>query len=156
MTEPIILFDKLKIYRDGRIERKWRGKYWKEVKNVANHSNGYNQVDVDGKRYFRHRLVLAAFNTAFNINNTDHKVDHKDGNKLNNAFSNLRVVTNQGNNFNNHIAKGYSWKKAAGKWQAYINVDGKKKHLGYFDTEEEARAAYLAAKEVLHLIEEIC
>ena len=146
----------LRIYRCGKVERNFRGKYWRVVENVDNSNNGYNKVNVDGKLYLRHRLVVAAFNPAFDINNTDHKVDHIDRDKLNNAFSNLRVVTQQGNLFNNHIAKGYSWNKAVGKWHAQIRVDRKKKNLGYFDTEEEARAAYIAAKEVYHVIQEVC
>tara|TARA_R110002020_G_scaffold44575_1_gene128379 strand:- start:52 stop:519 length:468 start_codon:yes stop_codon:yes gene_type:complete len=154
--ESVILYNKLKIFRDGRIERKYKSGIWRVVKNVANTSGGYNRVRVDGKMWMRHRLVVAAFNPVFDINNPEHQVDHIDGNKLNNAFSNLRVVTQQGNLFNNPNAKGYCWNKRAGKWHAYINVDGKQKFLGYFDTEEEARAAYIAAKEVHHVIQEVC
>tara|TARA_R110002012_G_scaffold62565_1_gene164577 strand:- start:1154 stop:1618 length:465 start_codon:yes stop_codon:yes gene_type:complete len=150
------IFMGLRVYRCGKVERLFWGKYWKVVENVANTSNGYNRVRVDGKMFLRHRLVVAAFNPAFDIDNPEQLVDHVDGNKLNNAFANLRVVTQQGNRFNNHIAKGYSWNKLRGKWKAQIKVDGKQKHLGLYETEEEARAAYLAAKEVLHVIEEIC
>lgn len=35
-------------------------------------------------------------------------------------------------------AKGYSWKKDKQKWKAYITLDGKQKHLGYFDNEVDA------------------
>ena len=37
-----------------------------------------------------------------------------------------------------------------------IKVEGKHIWLGRYDTEEEARAAYLAAKEKYHVIEELC
>ncbi|MDB4337250.1 HNH endonuclease [bacterium] len=153
MTEPVI-YKKLKIYPCGKVERKFKTG-WKEVKNVANF-HGYNQIGVDGKKFYRHRLVVAAFNPDFDIDNLKHFVDHKDHNKLNNAFANLRVVTNQGNLLNRSNAKGYSWHKALGKWHAQITVDGKKKHLGLYDTEEEAHAAYLSAKEKYHVIVEIC
>ena len=56
----------------------------------------------------------------------------------------------------NRNHKGYSWDKGAGKWIAKICVNGKQIHLGYYYTEEEARAAYLAAKEKYHVIEELC
>jgi hypothetical protein len=146
----------LRLYRCGKVERKFRGKYWKEVENVSNCSAGYNRIKVDGKMWLRHRLIVAAFNPAFNIDNTDHQVDHIDGARLHNAFANLRVVTNQGNQFNNHATKGYYWNKAAGKWNAQISINQKQKYLGLFETEEEARAAYLASKEELHVIETIC
>lgn len=146
----------LRIYRCGKIERKFKSKGWKEVKNTANDSKGYTKIDINGKRWYRHRLVVAAFNKNFDINNTEHHIDHIDHDKLNNAFSNLRVVTNQHNHFNRPAAKGYFWNKQKGKWQAQIAVNNKKKHLGLFDIWEEARAAYLAAKDVHHVIDEIC
>ena len=145
----------LRVYRCGKVERKFRNCYWKEVENVGS-NKGYSRVWVDGKDYFRHRLVVAAFNTEFDINNIEHKIDHIDGNKLNNAFENLRVVTQQANIYNNHIAKGYAWHKTRGKWQARITINQKKKYLGLFDTEDKARAAYLAAKAEHHVIETIC
>ena len=150
------IFRGLRIYICGKVERKFRGKYWREVKNTDNSRAGYNQVNINGKLWRRHRLVVAAFNPAFDINNTEHFIDHIDGNKINNAFSNLRVVTNQGNQFNNHVAKGYYWNKAAGKWHAQIMINYKTKYLGLFDTEEDAEAAYLAAKEKYHVIKNVC
>ena len=48
---------------------------------------------------------------------------------------------------------GASFHKRIGKWQAYINVDKRRKCLGYFDTAEEAHAAYLKAKTELHLFQ---
>jgi hypothetical protein len=41
--------------------------------------------------------------------------------------------------------RGVSFIKAHGKWRAAISVDGKKKHIGYFSTAEEAHRAFLAA-----------
>jgi AP2 domain len=42
--------------------------------------------------------------------------------------------------------KGVSFYKRTGKWRAYIRIDGKLKHLGYFNTEEEAGATCRKAK----------
>lgn len=38
--------------------------------------------------------------------------------------------------------KGISYAKSNNKWKAYIVINGKKKHLGYFKTELEAHEAY--------------
>lgn len=42
--------------------------------------------------------------------------------------------------------KGVSYKKDKKKWKAYIRIDGKQKHLGYFDNEEQALNARKAAE----------
>jgi len=42
---------------------------------------------------------------------------------------------------------GVSFNKRKGKWQAYHDIDGGKKHLGYFDSKQEAiqtRAQYIS------------
>jgi hypothetical protein len=75
------------------------------------------------------------------------KIDHIDQNKSNNNISNFRPATQQQNSFNTN-AKGYI--KRAKKWQAQIMLDGKKIHLGCFNTKEEAHQAYLDAKEIYH------
>jgi len=73
------------------------------------------------------------------------KVDHIDHNPLNNQRSNLRVCT-QGQNMcnrgpaksNRSGLKGAGWREDMGRWQAQIQMDGKNKHLGMFDTAEAA------------------
>jgi len=42
---------------------------------------------------------------------------------------------------------GVCFHKTRGKFMAYLNINGKMKHLGYFTTPEEAFQAYKAAKE---------
>lgn len=156
ITEPSE-FRGLRCYRDGRVERKFKRKGWTIVENTANHNEGYNQLKVGGENLLRQRLMMAAFNPNFDITKTDHLVDHRDENKLNNAYENLRVTTNQGNQWNVSSVKGYSWDKRSGRWKASIKTaDKQQKHLGYFKLEEDARAAYLAAKEKYHVIEELC
>lgn len=79
-------------------------------------------------------------------------IDHKDRNKSNNRIDNLRSVSYQENHFNIG-AKGYSYDKERNKWQSGIMLNKKRIHLGRFDTEQEAREAYLKAKEIYHRIE---
>ena len=115
-------------------------------------TSGYLKVNLskDGilKSCLVHRLVTKAFLSDYSENL---QVDHIDKNRINNKLSNLRMLTNQQNQYNTD-AKGYSWHKVAAKWQAYIKKDYKQIHLGLFDKEEDARAAYLAAKALYHNI----
>ena len=58
---------------------------------------GYKGVNILGKRYYIHRLVLEAFvGLPQNKNMTD--VNHKDGNKSNNCLDNLEWCTRTENN----------------------------------------------------------
>ena len=46
--------------------------------------------------------------------------------------------------------KGVYLNKAAQKWHTKISINNKQKHLGYFDSPEEAYAAYCKAAKELH------
>ena len=103
------------------------------------------------KKFFEHRMVYLLLNRNMN---QALSIDHINGVKHDNRIENLRLVTYQENNFNNHVAKGYHWANRAGKWRATIKVNRKKINLGNHDTILDARAAYLRAKKKYHIIEE--
>ncbi len=117
---------------------------------AADNGNGYPAVCLckDGKQktFKIHRLMAEAYLPDFC---EDLQVDHIDRDKLNNNLSNLRMVTN-GQNQWNQDAKGYTWHKDIQKWVANIRKDGKVHYLGLFTKEEDARQAYLDAKEIYH------
>ena len=76
------------------------------------------------------------------------QIDHQDGNGLNNQKSNLRFCT-QSQNSANREANGISKylgvdcdNRCDKKWRARINVNYKRKCLGYFKTQEEAALEY--------------
>jgi hypothetical protein len=113
--------------------------------------DGYIQhkCNASKKHLYLHRFV---YELAYGSIPEGLQIDHIDGNRTNNFLSNLRLVSHQQNQWNRHTAKGYTWHKPAKKWMAYIILNNKKKHLGYYDTEAEARQAYLDAKKIYHVI----
>ncbi len=79
-------------------------------------------------------------------------IDHRNGSGLDNTRLNLRFATQEQNQQNRRSNRGsssrfngVSWNKAYGKWHAYIKLDGRKTHLGSFDSEVEAARARDAA-----------
>ena len=107
-----------------------------------------NLQDANGKQFIKsvHRLIAQAYLLDYS---DDLEVDHIDRCRSNNNISNLRMATHS-ENMHNRNGKGYHFHNQRGKWRAKITLDGKQKHLGYFDTEDEARQAYLKAKKLYH------
>jgi len=80
----------------------------------------------------------------------DKEIDHGNHDGLDNQKHNLRICTASQNSANRQIQKGnksskfkgVSWHEQNINWRAYIKVNGKHIHLGYFDIEEAAAKAY--------------
>ena len=144
---------KLWLWREMRSKRKLKNPYWYELKGCVDKSNGYRCVSINDKKYFYHRIVYFIHNQEWDIHNSsqDNSIDHIDRDKSNNNIENLRLVTHQQNMWNRD-AKGYCIDNRSGKYMAQIKVDGKSKHLGYFENEDDARTAYLNAKAIHHII----
>jgi hypothetical protein len=118
--------------------------------NVNRH--GYHVISIDGIQYAAHRLAYL-YMTG---NQPESLVDHIDGNKINNAWSNLRDATPSQNIQNLKIAistnkTGYlGVSKRGNRYLAQIKIDGKKIALGSFGTPELAHDKYLAEKRKIH------
>lgn len=115
--------------------------------------DGYIKVGVFGKTYSAHRIAWFYVRGRWPVGD----IDHIDGNKANNAFSNLREVPHRINSQNRVKASKESSSGFLGvstapfsKWVARIAVDGKNKYLGHYTTPEAAHEAYLSAKRKMH------
>lgn len=113
--------------------------------------NGYLQACLykNGKRRTIkiHVLVGVAFLNHKPDGTNKLVVDHVDGDKLNNRVENLRIITNRENCNRKHLKSsskyvGVCWHKPYNKWKSRIAINGKRKHLGYFDNELDASNAY--------------
>lgn len=106
----------------------------------------------NGKRSMQlmHRLIMERISQHVLIK--QEQVDHIDRNPLNNCRSNLRLATNQENNRNKSVRsdstsgyKGTWFDNRIKRWRSAITMNGRKKHLGCFQTPEEAHQAYCEA-----------
>ena len=110
-------------------------------------------IMIDGARTMlrEHRIVWKLAHPDWDIfdSSDDNMIDHKNRKRDDNRIENLHVVNSQQNNWNTD-AKGYSLDKRNGKYKAHIKINGVKKHLGTYDTEEEAHSSYLQGKIKYH------
>jgi hypothetical protein len=124
---------------------------------VAGHCNrrhGHVFLSVDSKRFAAHRLAWLYVTGTW----PKEKIDHINGDGLDNRFENLRDVSqkvnvqNRRKSHHNATSKylGVCWNTSAKRWMAQIKTDGRNFNLGLHAEEEEAHAAYVAAKRQLH------
>lgn len=121
-----------------------------------NQYTGYMSFVVRGRRYLSHRLAWLYMTGEYPYG---FDIDHIDGNKSNNAFSNLRKLT-RGENLQNRKGAtshnqtgvlGVGKATKVGNFRARVTVNGKEHHLGTFASQTDAHEAYLSAKRRLHV-----
>ena len=119
----------------------------------CDNGKGYLIVMSKGKLFLVHRIINYLETGKWPLS----VVDHINGNPKDNRISNLRSVS-QGENTRSFGGahrgstsnyRGVHWYKSRGKWQAQIMCEGKRKHLGYFNS--EVKAAYKWNKEAIKL-----
>ena len=109
-------------------------------------------IKLFGKAYLAHRLVWAWVFGAW----PRECIDHIDGNPSNNRLGNLRDVSHAINLQNERRARRNNKSGFLGvsrdrnRWAASLMTTGWKRHIGTFDTPQEAHAAYVAAKRIAH------
>lgn len=102
-----------------------------------------------------HRLIMG-------YTKKDGLLDHKDGNGLNNCRDNLELITVAQNQQKANLDpernprkihskfRGVSYLGWHGRYIAYVNNNGQREYLGYFDTDVEAAKARDARAKELH------
>lgn len=145
MKEINLTQGKVAIVDDGDFDwlSKWKWTYNQNGYAVRNVKQGHKQT-----RIYMHRAIMNAGRL---------KVDHKDGDTLNNQRQNLRLCSQSQNiqnsrkrtdNTSGH--KGVTFHRASGKWAASICTNGRRLHLGLFDSIEDAVVCYQSAADKYH------
>ena len=116
---------------------------------TARCANGYASGAIFGKTYRGHRIAMSLHLGRW-LSPTEY-IDHMNGDRADNRAANLRIVDRQQNMRNiatpcnstsGRIGVSFSTQKR--KWRSYILG----KHIGYFETPEDAAAARGAAEAV--------
>ena len=113
--------------------------------------HGYRRICVSGVKLYEHHLVWFYIHGEWPT-----ELDHKDGDRSNNAFSNLRLADRSENNFNAERPVGASGLRGAYldkrtmRWYSHIQLRGQVIHLGMFDSAEEAHQAFMTAVDRYH------
>jgi hypothetical protein len=112
--------------------------------------NRYQTINIDGRRYFSHRLAWLYMTGAWPVG----QIDHANMDRGDNRWFNLRDATRARNDANRKAhannptgLKGVIWRRrqTLRPWEACITIDCKPHTLGYFDAREEAYLAYATA-----------
>lgn len=116
---------------------------------------GYVFIRADNGLYLAHRLAWLYMTGEFPGDKLD--IDHINQVKFDNRFSNLRLASRSENMMNTGTRsdnktgyKGVFFVKRLDKYMASIRVNYKSKHLGLFDTPEEASKAYILSAKRSH------
>jgi hypothetical protein len=114
---------------------------------------GYRHINVDGHRYYAHRLAWFYVYGEWPAGILDHE-DQVPGHDW---FKNLRPATQSKNLANSRRKtdslsgfKGVAYVPRLSRWQARVAINGKRFYIGSFATPEEAHAAYMAKARELY------
>jgi hypothetical protein len=143
-------------------DRKTGDFIWRSHKNLdligkpAGHitTGGYKNISIFSHHIYAHRLAY-----ILEYGQIPDFIDHIDGNRLNNAITNLRSVTRTVNAENKRKNQngtttgllGVHLHKQTGKFCASIKTKGKRIYIGLFLTSEDAFEAYVKKKREIHV-----
>jgi hypothetical protein len=127
--------------RNAIVETTNKGGYIKMCFNVGD----YKKTELLGHHF---AWYMTYGNVDFDM------LDHINGDRIDNRISNLRIADSTINNRNIILdnVKGFNVDKRNGRFISRIVINKKLKYIGSYITEQEAREAYLNAKEKYHSI----
>ena len=135
-------------YREDKFYWKKRPRYSRvDISKPAGYlrKDGYVQIRYKRKSYQIHRFIYIYHNGAIP---EDLEPDHINRVKNNNNIKNLCLKTHSENMKNSSMRSnntsgfnGVSFDKRQNKWIAYISINNKRIHLGYFDDINDAISA---------------
>ena len=140
-----------KYFKNPNYAKSWNTRRaGKEALTAINRKKSGQISRLDGKLlnkdYYTHRIAWLIYYGEWPKN----QIDHINQDPTDNRIENLRDVTNAENNknrtLNNNNTTGYlGVSKHHGKYRARIRINNIDKHLGYYDTAEEAAAVRAVA-----------
>lgn len=118
----------------------------------GSYDNGYLRAKINGKSYLVHRVAF-----LMHYGYLPETIDHINGIRDDNRISNIRPSTNGQNSMNHPTRsdnksgiKGVHFNKEFKKWCAYISINNKRIHLGYFKYIDDAESAVKEARIKYH------
>lgn len=128
-------------FSSARACRSWNTRLQGKPAGAVN-KRGYREVRIGSRLYLHHRLVW-----LYHHGEMPNVIDHITGTEGGDRIENLRNVTQQENAFNHTLQRrnksgvtGVDWYAPSQKWRASIRKNGRRIHLGHFETIEEATA----------------
>ena len=113
---------------------------------------GYVILYIAGKQYLAHRVAVFYMTGRWPTEDTDHANGIRSDNRWQNvsAKSYSENQQNRGSPQKNNKTGFLGVRPLGGRFMGQITLNRKKHYLGLFGTPEEAHAAYMDAKRVLH------
>ncbi len=122
---------------------------------VTNQQNKFNKTNTKGYTYNKKNKK---FQARITINGKEKNLGYfNNEDEAHTAYLNAKEKVHTFDDtpdlsiLNPYDTKGYYFNKNIKKFKAYIQVNGKPKHLGYHNTEIEAKQAYLEAKALYNI-----
>lgn len=149
------VFEDGKIWRYGKIRPNAKEEKWIQCKGTIHTTKrtGYKRhlTFINKKQHATSRIVYKAFHPEWDIddNGFNNTIDHINRNSLDNRLCNLRIANMTEQALNRDFVinqQGYTYDISKNKYMAHIRLNKKQKHLGNFNTADEAKHCFEQAR----------